>query len=122
MTDFYDFYDYTTDAGKVRLLISDIDVMEPIFADSAIDAFLDMAGGSVKKAAAQALLSIAVNEILVQKRIRLLDLSTDGPAEAAALRELASEYLSQAADEDPVTIGVAGINWTTGGDCNGTRF
>lgn len=111
-----EFYDFATDAGKVRLLISDIDPLQPIFSEEAIDAFLSIAGDNVKKAAAQALLVIAVNELLVQKRIRLLDLSTDGPAEAEALRKLAGELLIQAAEDEPATIGVASVSWT-GGDC-----
>jgi len=88
--------DYSTDAAKMRLLISDIDFAAPIFGDEAIAAFLTMAGNSVKRAAATALLVIAANEVLTQKRIRLLDLSTDGPAEAEALRKLAEQYRKEA--------------------------
>lgn len=92
---------YSTDRGKVRLLISDIDPNNPIFEDDAIDAFLDIAlDGNVKRAAAQALLTIAANEVYVQKRIRLLDLQTDGPSEASALRALAKELTSQADTEE----------------------
>ena len=94
-------YDPTTNRGKVRLLISDIDTSNAIFQDADIDAFLAMASGSnVKRAAATALLSIAANEVLVQKRIQLLDLSTDGPAEAVQLRELAKQYRSEAETEE----------------------
>ncbi len=93
--------DYSTDRGKVRLLISDIDAGDPVFQDDAIDAFLDIASDSnIKRAAAQALLVIAVNEVLVQKRIKLLDLSTDGPAEAEALRKLATQLRAEADDEE----------------------
>ena len=89
--------DYSTDAAKVRLLISDIDDVAQIFNDQAIDAFLSMAlDGNIKRAAAQALLVMATNEILVQKRIKLLDLSTDGPAEAKALQDLAKQYREEA--------------------------
>ena len=50
--------DFSSDAAKVRLLISDIDVANQIFNDPAIDAFLAMAlDGNVKRAAAQALQS-----------------------------------------------------------------
>lgn len=95
--------DYGTNRGKVRLLISDIDNNNVIFQDDAIDAFLNIApGGNVKRAAATALLTIAANEVYVQKRIRLLDLSTDGPAEANALRQLAAD-LNRQADEEEVT-------------------
>lgn len=92
---------FDSDRNKVRLLIGDIDWQQPIFNDSAIDAFLALAlDNNVKRAAAQALLVIAVNEVLVQKRIKLLDLSTDGPAEAEALRKLAAELMAQADNEE----------------------
>lgn len=99
--------DYTTNNGKVRLLISDIDVSSPIFpygtegnTSDPIDGFLSIEGDNVKAAAAAALMSIATNEVLVQKRIKILDLSTDGPAEAAALLQLAKTYKEQAKEDD----------------------
>ena len=93
--------DYSTDVAKVRLLISDIDDAQQIFNDPAISAFLSMAlDGNVKRAAAQALLVMATNEVLVQKRIKMLDLSTDGPAEANALRLLATQLRSEADAEE----------------------
>lgn len=60
------------------------------------------------RAAATALRTIASNEILVQKRIRFLDYSTDGPAEAEALRELAAS-LEASADEHEGAD--AGFDW-----------
>lgn len=98
--------DFSTSAAKVRLLISDIDTARPIFGDEAIAAFLSMSGDSVKRAAATALLVMAANEVLVQKRIRLLDLTTDGPAEAEALRKLAEQYRKEADME-----AAGGIGW-----------
>jgi len=93
--------DYSTDVAKVRLLISDIDDASQIFNDQAISAFLSMAlDGNVKRAAAQALLVMASNEVLVQKKIRILDLSTDGPAEAEALRKLAMQLRAEADEEE----------------------
>lgn len=93
--------DYSTDVAKVRLLISDIDDAQQIFNDPAISAFLSMAlDGNVKRAAAQALLVMATNEVLVQKRIKLLDLSTDGPAEAKALQDLAKQLREEADAEE----------------------
>lgn len=89
--------DFSTDVAKVRLLISDIDDGRQIFNDPAIQAFIDLAlDGNVKRAAASALLVMATNEVLVQKRIKLLDLSTDGPAEANALRQLAKQLRDEA--------------------------
>lgn len=93
--------DYSTSVNKVRLLIADIDDTDQVFNDQAIQAFIDMAlDGNLKRAAASALLVMATNEVLVQKRIKLLDLSTDGPAEAEALRKLAQQYRDEADDEE----------------------
>ena len=90
-------YDTTTSRGRVRLLITDTDSESYLFEDAEIDAFLALAPeSSVHRAAAQALEVIACSEVLVQKRIKLLDLSTDGPAEAKELRELAASYRQQA--------------------------
>jgi hypothetical protein len=89
-------YDVTTDRGRVRLLITDTDTTAATFDDDEIDAFLTLtqrnSANVVFLAAAMALRAIAASEVLVQKRIRLLDLSTDGPAEARALRDLAGDY------------------------------
>lgn len=98
--------DFSTAAAKVRLLISDIDSSAPIFNDEAIEAFLSLSSDSIKRAAATALMVMAANEVMVQKRIRLLDLSTDGPAEAEALRKLAEQYRKEADQE-----AAGGIGW-----------
>lgn len=100
--------DFSTDAAKVRLLISDIDTAAPMFNDASVEAFLSLAAGNVKRAAASALMVIAVNETLVQKRIRLLDLSTDGPSEAEALRKLALQYRAEADVEAATAEGAVG--------------
>lgn len=97
--------DFTSDASKVRLLISDIDVFNPIFNDEAIEIAVVMAGGSLKRAAAQLLLIIAVNEVLVQKHIKLLDLQTAGDVQAEALRKLAEQYRKEADIEASGGIG-----------------
>jgi hypothetical protein len=93
--------DYSSDAGKVRLLIGDIDSDDPIFQDDAIAAFLSIAlDNNVKRAAAQALLVIAASEVYVQKAIKILDLSTNGPAQAEAFRKLAADLVAQADNEE----------------------
>ena len=93
--------DFSTNVARVRLLIADLDDTDQIFNDEAIAAFIDMAlDSNLKRAAAQALMSVAVNEVLVQKRITLLDLKTDGPAEAIQLRLMAKELNKQADDEE----------------------
>lgn len=96
-------FDVSTDRGKTRLLIGDTDtatVANQIFDDASIDAFLSLQGQAVYRAAATALLAIAASEVYIQKRIRALDLSTDGPSEAAALRALAEDYKELDAEED----------------------
>ena len=91
-------YDVTTDAGKIRLLLSD--VAEPwVFNDDEIDAFLALEG-SVKLAAAQAIDVNATNEVLASKVLRTQDLSTDGAKLADAMRRHAASLREQAADED----------------------
>jgi hypothetical protein len=91
-------YDLSSDVGKVRLLIPDRIEEEAIFQDAEIEAFLDLNDDNLRRAAAEALETIASDQALVLKVIRLMDLSTDGPAVAAELRERA-KGLRQAADE-----------------------
>ena len=93
-------YNVATDRGKVRLLCTDTDVAggadAQYFQDDEIDYFLVAMGNNILRAAAIALLTIAAQEVLLMKRIKLLDLHTDGPAEADALRELAAVYQEKA--------------------------
>lgn len=88
-------YDLATDRGKVRLLCTDTESSAALFTDDEIDAFLTL-DSNVKRAAATVLERIAVSEVLIQKRIKLLDLQTDGPAEAEALRKLAASLRARA--------------------------
>ena len=89
-----------TNMDRVRLLCTDTDVAggadAQYFQDEEIDTFLALMGNNVLRAAAMALLTIAAQETLLMKRIKLLDLHTDGPAEARALRELADVYQEKA--------------------------
>lgn len=95
-------YDPSTSAGRVRLLATDTDSTNAIFSDEEIAAFLALEDDNVKRAAATALDQIASSEALIQKRIKLLDLQTDGPAVAKALREHAATLRDQAGDEETV--------------------
>lgn len=88
-------YDVTTPAGRVRLLINDTAAV-PVFADTDIAAFLELEGGNVKLAAAQALDTIADDEALTSKVIRTQDLGTDGAKVAQILRERAQNLRSEA--------------------------
>lgn len=93
-------YDVSTDAGKVRLIITDTDPANVMFQDAEIEAFLTLKGGSILLAAAQALDTIASSEALILKKVRLLDVTTDGPAVAKALRDHANSLREQAQVED----------------------
>lgn len=89
-------YDVTTPVGQVRLLIPDRSAEAHMFEDEELAAFLALEG-SVRCAAALALETMAANEAYVQKAIRLLDLSTNGPATAAALLQRAAALRAQQA-------------------------
>jgi len=109
-------YDVTTDRGKTRLLCTDTNSDVYLFSDAEIDAFLSMAiNNDVRRAASMALRTIAANEVLVQKRIKLLDLSTDGPAEAEALRKLAESLEDQANTEEASGTPFAIAEWVNDG-------
>lgn len=85
-----------SDIGMVRLLIADTDATTPLFGDDQLAAFLTLEGG-VKLAAATALEAVASSEVLISKKIRTQDLSTDGPAVAAELRAQAKSLRDQVA-------------------------
>lgn len=91
--------DFTTDAGKVRLLLNDVDESAFVFTNPEIDAFLSLEGGNVKLAAAQAIDTNADNEALASKVLRTQDLTTDGAKIADALRKRAAALRAQAEDE-----------------------
>lgn len=86
--------DPATDIGMIRTLATDLDEDTPLFTDEQITAFLAMEG-NVRCAAALALETTAVSEALISKKIRTLDLSTDGPAVAKELRERAAQLRAQ---------------------------
>lgn len=90
-------YDTTTSIGKMRMIIQDKDEQNVFFQDEELQAFLDMASdGDVRRAAADALESMASNQVMVLKVVRTLSLSTDGAATARALREHAKSLRDQA--------------------------
>lgn len=102
--------DYTTDAGRVRLLIPDTDETTGlVFTDEQITAFLSLEAGIVKRAAAAALETAASNEALVSKVIRTQDLQTDGAKVSAALLARAAELRRQVDEDDPDTSGALDV-------------
>lgn len=84
------------DLKLLRLRIVDLDADEQLLDDTQLEAIWDAAAGPWS-AAADALELIAVSELLVSKKIRTQDLSTDGPAVSAELRALAARYRAKAA-------------------------
>jgi len=88
-------YDPTNSIGRMRMIIQDKDEQNVFFQDEELQAYLDMAG-DVRRAAADALDSLASNQVMVLKVIRTLNLSTDGAATARALREHAKTLREQA--------------------------
>ena len=91
----------TTDDGQVRLLANDVaDAPDQVFTDAEIQAFLTLEGGNIKRAAAQAIDTIADNEALISKVIRSQDLQTDGAKVAESLRKRAAALRAQADEAD----------------------
>lgn len=89
-------YDVSTDRGRVRMLIPDSSTSSYVFEDAEIDAFLSLEGDDVRRAAALALETIASNEALTLKVIRILDLQTDGAKTSDALLKRAALLRGQA--------------------------
>lgn len=100
-------YDPATPVGRVRLLIADTDVEReggPLYSDEDIAAFIDMESGSVTLAAALALDTAATDEALLERRIAILGLQTDGPAVAASLRAHAAALRERAASRSAAKV------------------
>ncbi len=85
----------------VRLLATDIDTENALLQDEDLDRLLVLESADVRLAAAQALDIIASSEALVQKRIEVLGLKTDGPAVAKSLRDHAGQLRMQVAKATP---------------------
>lgn len=69
-----------------------------LLSDASLQELLTLEGDNDKLAAAAALDIIASSEALILKKIELLDLKTDGPAVAKALREHAKALREQVAE------------------------
>lgn len=75
----------------VRLYSADLGTgAEQLLTDDQVIVLLTANGEAVRLAAADALEAIAASEVLVSKKIRTQDLTTDGPAVSAELRALAA--------------------------------
>lgn len=88
--------DYNSERGKVRLLINDVDEAHQVFTDAELDVFVLLEGSNIKRAAAQAIDTIADDEALTAKYVRDRDLTVDGPRVADSLRKRADTLRAQA--------------------------
>lgn len=88
-----------TPVDIVRLNITDTGT-EQLFTDDQINAWLTQYSGNINRATYRALVTMGTSLVLVSKKIRTQDLSTDGPAEAAALLRLAETYKAEADTAD----------------------
>ncbi len=95
-----------SDRDRVRLLITDVQLADPLFQDEELDDLLLFEGGDIRMAAAQALDIIASDEVLVDKVRTIGNYRTDGAKVADSLRARAESLRNQAAGED-----VAAFDW-----------
>lgn len=106
--------DYTTELGKLRALIPDVELQdynsendpEYLFDDAHLNAYLSLYATSlvptarIKRAAADALTAIGVSEALVSKVIKTEDLQTDGAKVANALLAAAARLRKDAQEDE----------------------
>lgn len=87
---------------QMRHLIADLDPNNQIFTDEQLQTYLELndwdTGNKpgIYRAAADALDAIATTEVLLSKKIRTQDVSTDGPAVAADLSKRAAAFRARA--------------------------
>lgn len=110
------------DLRILRSLVNDTATADAdrLFPDNELSDFLDLEAGSIKRAAAQILDTIADNEALVGKAIRTQDLTTDGAKVAESLRKRAASLRDQAdrADaesDDGAYFDIVPLGGVTGG-------
>jgi len=116
-------YDPSTDVGKVRLRVSDTDTTRRIMDDEEYTAFLEMAGGSVPLAAAMALETIAVNEIMCLKVVNLMGaVVTDAASAAKQLISMAKGLRAEAASGIDAGAGFVSIEMVDGIDMRAEKF
>jgi len=105
-------YDLGTDIGVCRLLATDSNIALPILQDEEYQAFLNLENEDIKLAAAQALDTIATNEALVYKTIRILDLTTDGSKTAASLMARATALRLQVKEDEAAAEAGTDFDWS----------
>lgn len=102
--------DYTTDVGKLRLLIPDMVLLDDprdfsadpayLFEDEQLEGYLSIETGNLKRAAARAIMAIATTEALILKVLTTDDKATDGAKLAAELRQHAKMLRDEANQEE----------------------
>ena len=102
-------YDLTTAVGKVRLLIPDKDQANAFFTDEELAAYLNMEDDNIFLAAALALESMASDEVIVLKVVKVLDVQTNGEAVSRALLARADKLRDRAFADDN-TVGIASMS------------
>lgn len=85
-------YDITTDIGKVRLLVQDSDISDPLFTDAEIDVFLSMYYNDVFMVSSLLLRQIAVSKAMLEKKIKAGNYSEDNTTLAKRLLEISDKY------------------------------
>lgn len=92
------------DKDFVRLLIPDLDADNQLFTDIELEGFLSLYRGSVRRAAAAAIDSVANNEALLFKVVKTDDLQVNGAAVAEALRKRAVSLRAEADVDDSAAV------------------
>jgi hypothetical protein len=93
-------YQPTTEIGKVRMLIPDRVEENAVFSDEELQAYLNMNDSNMRRAAAEALETIASDEAMTLKVITTLDISTNGASTSDAILRRAALLRQQAEDAD----------------------
>lgn len=114
--------DYTTPTGQVRLHTADLDTANPIVSDEIIAGYLTLNGDDVLLAAADVLDAVATTELLLAKKIRTQDLSTDGPAVAAELRKKAAELRDRAYETSGAATWFNAVGFEPYGHLEGVEY
>jgi hypothetical protein len=103
VTTTYDFG--ASPLGQCRLLGFDTDLENASFQDEEWTVFLNLNNQDVRLATAQGVDVLAGSEAYIQKVVKLLDMTTNGPATAKSLHDYAAELRRQAYEGDGDMIG-----------------
>ncbi len=85
-------YNLETSIGKVRLLIPDREIADPVFSDAEVEQFLSIEGNNVKLAAALALEVAAADDAKTFKIMKTGQDSVDGVRGAELLMKRARQF------------------------------